>query len=197
MIMRWPKGIAAGQVCEEPCRTSTLCLLSSNWVKRINRSLTGSMGKVSPPFQNGKAKDWRNHLHLEMGAARATVTKDWSYIAVRYTKEQIAEIKRAALQNLPRAMSYIGRLGIGVRELIGRASLMKISSSFEVRSERDEESCWSYRAFLSRERDASKDAADSQAIGRPFGGSFPRTPLSRGKSVNRSKRHSSKSKARR
>jgi hypothetical protein len=50
-----------------------------------------------------------------MGAARATVTKDWSYIAVRYTKEQIAAIKKAKPQNLPRAMSYIGRLGIGVR----------------------------------------------------------------------------------
>ena len=50
-----------------------------------------------------------------MGAARATVTKDWSYIAIRYTKEQIATIKRVTPQNLPRAMSYIGRLGIGVR----------------------------------------------------------------------------------
>ena len=50
-----------------------------------------------------------------MGAARATVTKDWSYIAVRYTKEQIASIKKATPQNLPKAMSYIGRLGIGVR----------------------------------------------------------------------------------
>ena len=50
-----------------------------------------------------------------MGAARATVTKDWSYIAVRYTKEQIAAIKRAEPKNLPKSMSYIGRLGIGVR----------------------------------------------------------------------------------
>jgi hypothetical protein len=50
-----------------------------------------------------------------MGFARATVTKDWSYIAVRYTNEQIAVIKKAEPQNLPRAMSYIGRLGIGVR----------------------------------------------------------------------------------
>ncbi len=50
-----------------------------------------------------------------MGAARVAVTKDWSYIAVRHTKEQIAAIKKAAPQNLPKAMSYIGRLGIGVR----------------------------------------------------------------------------------
>ena len=41
--------------------------------------------------------------------------RDRSYIAVRYTKEQIAAIKRAEPKNLPRAMSYIGRLGIGVR----------------------------------------------------------------------------------
>ena len=83
---------------------------------RRNRSLTGLTGKsLTPLFKNGTADDWRSHLYLEMGAARATVTKDWSYIAVRYTKEQIAAIKRAEPKNLPRAMSYIGRLGIGVR----------------------------------------------------------------------------------
>jgi hypothetical protein len=41
--------------------------------------------------------------------------KTGPYIAVRHTKEQIAAIKKATPQNLPKAMSYIGRLGIGVR----------------------------------------------------------------------------------
>ena len=116
MIMRWPNKIPAGQVCDELVQNIDLVptfFELGNAQKpesyRIDRK------SLTPLFKNGTADDWRSHLYLEMGAARATVTKDWSYIAVRYTKEQIAAIKRAEPKNLPRAMSYIGRLGIGVR----------------------------------------------------------------------------------
>ena len=82
-----------------------------------NQTPIKSMEKVlTLSLKNGKRERLKeNHLYLEMGAARATVTKDWSYIAVRYTKEQITAIKKSTAQNLPKAMSYIGRLGIGVR----------------------------------------------------------------------------------
>ena len=56
---------------------------------------------LTPLFENGTAEDWRDHLYLEMAAARATITKDWSYAAVRYTKEQIAVIQGAKPENLP------------------------------------------------------------------------------------------------
>jgi len=42
-------------------------------------------------------------------------TKDWKYIAVRYPKERIAEIKKARPETLPKLMAYIGRMGIGTR----------------------------------------------------------------------------------
>ena len=116
MIMRWPNGIPAGQVCEELVQNIDLVPTFFDLVKAEKPKSYRIDGRsLTPLFKDGKAKDWRNHLYLEMGAARATVTKDWSYIAVRYTTEQIAAIKRAKPQNLPRAMSYIGRLGIGVR----------------------------------------------------------------------------------
>ncbi|MBL6705001.1 MAG: sulfatase-like hydrolase/transferase [Planctomycetaceae bacterium] len=116
MIMRWPKGIAAGQVCDELVQNIDLVPTFFDLGQaEIPKSYRIDGQSLTPLFPNGTAADWRNHLYLEMGAARATVTKDWSYIAVRYTKEQIAAIKRAAPQNLPRAMAYIGRLGIGVR----------------------------------------------------------------------------------
>ncbi len=116
MIMRWPKGIPAGKVCEELVQNIDLVptfFELSEVEKPKSYRIDGQ--SLTPLFENGIAKDWRNHLYLEMGAARATVTKDWSYIAVRYTKDQIAAIKRATPHNLPKAMSYIGRLGIGVR----------------------------------------------------------------------------------
>ena len=116
MIMRWPKGIPAGQVCEELVQNIDLVptfFELGEAEKPESYRIDGQ--SLAPLFKDGTAEGWRDHLYLEMGAARATVTKDWSYIAVRYTKEQIAAIQRATPQNLPRAMAYIGRLGIGVR----------------------------------------------------------------------------------
>ncbi len=116
MIMRWPKGIPAGQVCDELVQNIDLVPTFFDLGKAKKPESYRIDGRsLAPLFKDGTAKDWRDHLYLEMGAARATVTKDWSYIAVRYAKEQIAAIKKAKPQNLPRAMSYIGRLGIGVR----------------------------------------------------------------------------------
>ena len=112
------------------CRTSTSYPLSSNWGKAEKPESYRIDGQsLTPLFKNGTAEDWRNHLYLEMGAARATVTKDWSYIAVRYTKEQIAAIKKAQPQNLPRAMSYIGRWASELEGQIAPASLTKINST--------------------------------------------------------------------
>ncbi len=116
MIMRWPRGITAGQVCEELVQNIDLVptFFDLGQAEKPNSYRIDGQS-LAPLFKNGQAEDWRDHLYLEMGAARATVTKDWSYIAVRHTKEQIAAIKKATPKNLPKAMSYIGRLGIGVR----------------------------------------------------------------------------------
>ena len=116
MIMRWPNKIPAGQVCDELVQNIDLVPTFFELGKAKKPESYRIDGKsLTPLLKNGTADDWRSHLYLEMGAARATVTKDWSYIAVRYTKEQIAAIKRAEPKNLPKAMSYIGRSGIGVR----------------------------------------------------------------------------------
>ena len=116
MIMRWPRGIPAGQVCEELVQNIDLVptfFELGEAQKPKSYRIDGQ--SLTPLFENGTAENWRDHLYLEMGAARATVTKDWSYAAVRYTKERIAAIQGAKPENLPRAMAYIGRLGIGVR----------------------------------------------------------------------------------
>ncbi len=116
MIMRWPRGIPGGQVCNELVQNIDLVPTFFDLGEAVKPESYRIDGQsLTPLFENGTADEWRDHLYLEMGAARATVTKDWSYIAVRYTKEQIAAIQKATPQNLPRAMAYIGRLGIGVR----------------------------------------------------------------------------------
>ena len=116
MIMRWPNGIPAGQVCDELVQNIDLAPTYFELAEAKKPDAYHIDGtSLTPLFKNGKVNHWRDHVYLEMGAARATVMKDWSYVAVRHTKEQVAAIEKASPQNLPKALSYIGRLGIGVR----------------------------------------------------------------------------------
>jgi len=115
-IARWPRRIRPGLVCDELVQnvdwTPTFFEIAGARTPAGYR-LDGR--SLVPLFADGTARPWRDHLYFEMGVARAVATKDWKYIAVRYTKEQVEAIRRARPENLPRLMSYIGRLGIGVR----------------------------------------------------------------------------------
>ncbi|MFZ5829499.1 MAG: sulfatase, partial [Planctomycetota bacterium] len=116
MIARWPKGITAGLVCDElvqnidwvPTALDVAGVTSPKEYRIDGRSL-------APLFDDGEAEPWRDYLYFEMGDARAVMTKDWKYIAVRYPAEKVEAIRRATVDGLPRLMAYIGRLGIGIR----------------------------------------------------------------------------------
>ena len=169
--MRWPNGIAAGQVCEELVQNIDLAPTFFELGKAEKpKSYRIDGQSLAPLFENGTANDWRNHLYLEMGAARATVTKDWSYIAVRYTKEQIATIKKSSLQNLPRAMSYIGRLGIGVRGA-DRPGFFDEDQLYNLKSDPKEMENLAYdKSQVARIKEMRHlMQQDLELIGRPFG----------------------------
>lgn len=175
MIMRWPNGIAAGQVCEELVQNIDLVPTFFELGKAEKPDSYRIDGQsLTPLFKDGKANDWRNHLYLEMGAARATVTKDWSYIAVRYTKEQIAAIKSAAPQNLPRAMSYIGRLGIGVRGA-DRPGFFDEDQLYHLKRDPKEMNNLAYKKAHATHKKELRELMqqDLEAIGRPFGEFIP------------------------
>jgi hypothetical protein len=175
MIMRWPKGIAAGQVCEELVQNIDLVPTFFDLGKvEKPKSYRIDGQSLTPLFKNGQAEDWRNHLYLEMGAARATVTKDWSYIAVRHTKEQIAAIKKATPRSLPRAMSYIGRLGIGVRGA-DRPGFFDEDQLYHLERDPKEMSNLAYhenQVFRINEM-RNLMQQDLEVIGRPFGEFIP------------------------
>ncbi|MDB4749257.1 sulfatase-like hydrolase/transferase, partial [Akkermansiaceae bacterium] len=171
MIMRWPKGIPAGKICEELVQNVDLVPTYFELGKAEKpKSYQIDGQSLAPLFENGKANDWRDHLYLEMGAARATVTKDWSYIAVRHTKEQIAAIKKATPQNLPKAMSYIGRLGIGVRGA-DRPGFFEEDQLYHLKRDPKEMKNVAYnKAQATRMKEMRKlMQQDLEAIGRPFG----------------------------
>lgn len=116
LLMRWPAGIKAGTVCDE--LVQSVDLVPTFFEMARAKAPDGYIlngRSLLPLFDDGKAANWRDHLYFEVGCARAVTTKDWKYIAVRYTKEQVRQIKAAGPDRLPRLMAYIGRLGIGVR----------------------------------------------------------------------------------
>lgn len=175
MIMRWPKGIAAGQVCEELVQNIDLVPTFFDLGKAEKPESYRIDGQsLTPLLKNGKAEDWRDHLYLEMGAARATVTKDWSYIAVRHTKEQIAAIRKATPSNLPKAMSYIGRLGIGVRGA-DRPGFFDEDQLYHLQRDPKEMKNLAYiKAQATRMKELRNlMQQDLEVIGRPFGEFIP------------------------
>ena len=175
MIMRWPKGIGAGQVCEELVQNVDLVPTFFELGKAAKPNSYQIDGQsLLPLFKNGKAKSWRNHLYLEMGTARATVTKDWSYIAVRYTKDQIASIKKATPQNLPKAMSYIGRLGIGVRGA-DRPGFFDEDQLYDLSKDPKEMNNLAYKKSQTNRMKEMRYLMekDLEAVGRPFGEFIP------------------------
>ena len=175
MIMRWPKGITSQRVCDELVQNIDLVptfFELAEAKKPTDYRIDGQ--SLTPLFKTGEDKEWRGHLHLEMGSARATVTKDWSYIAVRYTQEQVKAIQNASLQSLPKAMSYIGRLGIGVRGA-DRPGFFDEDQLYHLKSDPMEMQNLAYEpSHLMRLREMrSLMKEDLDRIGRPFGEFIP------------------------
>ena len=115
-IMRWPRGIKAGTECGELVQNIDLAptFFDLGGTAVPDEYITDGLS-LRPVFGGERSKRWRNHLYFEMGSARAVCTKEWKYIAVRYSKERIDQIRKARPESLPKLMAYIGRTGIGTR----------------------------------------------------------------------------------
>lgn len=116
LVMRWPDGISAGIESDELVQNIDLAptyfeLAGCNIPEDYH--LDGR--SLVPLFKNGTANNWRDHLYFELGNARAVIKNEWKYIALRYPEEVIQRIKKASYETLPKLMSPLQRLGIGVR----------------------------------------------------------------------------------
>jgi arylsulfatase A-like enzyme len=115
-IMRWPQCIKAGSECRELVQNVDF---APTFFELAGANVPGAYAmdgrSLVDLFDGHVPRQWRDHLYFELGSARAVCTKQWKYIAVRYTTDQIASIRNSRPEQLPKHMAYIGRLGIGTR----------------------------------------------------------------------------------
>ncbi|MHC4119058.1 MAG: sulfatase family protein [Planctomycetota bacterium] len=170
-IMRWPKAIKAGAECDELVQNIDL---APTFFDIAGAKVPGKYvldgRSLRPLFGAEKPERWRDHLYFEMGAARAVCTKDFKYVAVRYTKEQIANIRKARPESLPKLMAYIGRAGIGTRGA-QNPGFFDYDQLYDLRKDPKEQRNLAadagYSETLSQMRRMLKK--DLESFGRPFG----------------------------
>ena len=115
-IARWPNGIKPGTENHELVQSIDIAATAFDLAGATlpaDYQLDGR--SLVPLFGNKMPADWRDHLYIELGTARAIRTKEFKYISIRYPEDLITKIKRSSDERLPAIMSPLGRLGIGVR----------------------------------------------------------------------------------
>ena len=175
MIARWPATTPPNSITHEMVQ-------NVDWAPTVFDAADVDLpegyrmdGKSFLPILRGEENaKGRDHVYLEMGYARGVATKRWKYTAVRYTDEQIKVIKKASLENLPKQMSYIGRLGIGVRGA-DRPGFWDGDQLYDLHKDPEEHNNLvadpRYRSKLKTMRQLLK--ADLETMGRPFGEFVP------------------------
>lgn len=120
-IARWPKGAKAGVQCDELIQNIDFAPTFFDLAGAdVPEQYVIDGVSIRPLLEGTTPKDWRDHLYFEIGSGRAVTTKDWKYIAVRHTKEHNEKIRNSSLENLPVAMSYFHRSGIGLRGAVNK-----------------------------------------------------------------------------
>jgi len=92
-IMRWPKGMPKGVQCDALVQNTDFV---PTWFDVAGAEVPASYKmdgvSIAPLFKDPKA-DVRDYVYAEMGASRAVRTKEWSYMALRFTKDQVEEMR--------------------------------------------------------------------------------------------------------
>jgi len=174
-IMRWPEGIRAGVECDQFVQNIDLAPTFFDLAgAKVPDEYIMDGRSLKPLFGRKRPRQWRDRLYFEVGSARAVCTKDWKYIAVRYPKERIEQIKKARPDVLPKLMAYIGRMGIGTRGA-QNPGFFEYDQLYEVKQDPKERQNLAgnpeYRERLARMRGMLRE--DLESFGRPFGEFVP------------------------
>jgi len=174
-IMRWPEAINPGTRCGELIQNIDFAPTFFDIAgAKVPKGYVMDGWSLRPLFGGKRAAKWREHLYFEMGSARAVCTDEWKYIAVRYPKERIEDIKKARPETLPKLMAYIGRMGIGTRGS-QNPGFFDYDQLYNVRQDAKERRNLAgnpkYRKQLAVMREMLRK--DLESFGRPFGEFIP------------------------
>ena len=114
-LMRWPKGIKPGTVCHELVQNTDFV---PTWFELAGAKVPTNYridGVSLGPLLRNPVKPVREFVYGEMGAARSIKTKEWNYIALRHTKEQIETIAAGNKRELKKLQGLSGGVSRGVR----------------------------------------------------------------------------------
>jgi len=92
-IMRWPNGMPSGAQCDALVQNTDFV---PTWFDVAGAKVPDGYKmdgvSIAPLFKDAKA-NVREYVYAEMGASRAVRTKEWSYMALRFTKDQAEEMR--------------------------------------------------------------------------------------------------------
>ena len=112
-IMRWPAGMKKGVHCHELIQNTDFV---PTWFELAGARLPDRYKidglSITPLFTNPK-KPVREYVYGEMGAARSIKTKDWSYISLRYTTDQIDSVRSNDNRVIKKLQSLSGGISRG------------------------------------------------------------------------------------
>jgi len=107
-LMRWPAGMAKGVRCDSLIQNTDF---AATWFElaRVNPPAKYRMDGVSlVPLFKAPSRAVRDYVYCEMGAARSVKTRDYSYIALRYTKEQVEALRAGDRRTIKAAVGLSG-----------------------------------------------------------------------------------------
>jgi len=107
-LMRWPAGMAKGVRCDSLIQNTDF---AATWFELAGVKLPAKYGidgvSLLPLFKEPN-RTVRDYVYCEMGSARSVKTKDYSYIALRYTKEQVEAVRAGDRRTIKAAVGLSG-----------------------------------------------------------------------------------------
>ena len=107
-LMRWPAGMSKGVRCNSLIQNTDF---AATWFELAQVKLPAKyrMDGVSlVPLFKAPNRSVRDYVYCEMGAARSVKTRDYSYIALRYAKEQVQAVRAGDRRTIKAAVGLSG-----------------------------------------------------------------------------------------
>jgi len=134
-IIRWPKVIPPGSVCNNLVQTTDFVPTFFDVAKAgIPKGYRIDGTSLKPILADPKASV-HDHLYFELGDARAVRTMHWKYIAIRYSAERLRQIERASLLKLPGALAYQGGVKNAANHLARRKHYLASDQLYRLSSD--------------------------------------------------------------